>query len=105
MSGGAYDYLYLTIDDRYKGEFHDPEMDEFLIDFCNLLHDLEWWQSGDYSEEKYRTSLQGFKDKWFKGDRQERQKDYIDKQVEVLKGQLYEMFGIKRGDTDGKDDN
>lgn len=32
----------------------------------DLLHDLEWWQSCDCDEKRYRESVTKFKKKWFK---------------------------------------
>lgn len=67
MSGGSFNYLYSRMEQEYKGEMHDAELEELLNDFCNLLHDLEWWQSGDYGEDQYRESVDEFKQKWHKG--------------------------------------
>ena len=53
-------------------------MEEFLIDFCKVLHDLEWWQSADYFESSYRKTLKAFKNKWF-GSLDERTKVRIEK--------------------------
>lgn len=67
MSGGSFDYLYNRIEETYREEMHDAELNELLIDFCKVLHDLEWWQSYDYSEGQYRLSVERFKKKWLKG--------------------------------------
>ena len=64
MSGGSFDYKYADIENLYKGEFNDPVLDLLLSDFFKVLHDLEWWQSEDYSEEQYRKSVDEFKKKW-----------------------------------------
>lgn len=53
MSGGSFDYMYSKIRDTYKGELHDQELEELLEDFCEVLKELEWWQSCDTSEERY----------------------------------------------------
>lgn len=67
MSGGSFDYEYSRIEDLYRGELDDADMNELLIDFCKVLHDLEWWNSSDYSEEQYRKSVEAFKKKWIRG--------------------------------------
>lgn len=95
MSGGSYNYVYNRLWQECVGEMHDAEMDEFVKDFCDVLHDLEWWQSGDYSEEQYRETLLKFKTKWLsKGDdRTNRLKGYIDDQIEAVRRQLYSLIG------------
>ena len=72
---------------------YDDEMDDMIHDLCEVLHDLEWWQSGDYSEECYRKKLAKFKQKWFMGDRKTRLKGYIDNQIGLVKAQLYTLIG------------
>ena len=72
---------------------YDAEMDDLIKDLCKVLHDLEWWQSGDYGEESYRKSLAEFKKKWFQGDRNKRLKGYIDNQIGKVKRSLYQLIG------------
>ena len=94
MSGGAFDYMYGRIEETYVGEMQDADLDEMMKDLCELLHDLEWWQSGDYNEEDYRKSAKAFKQKWLRGydwdtedriDRAKRHiKDIIDKELEKI---------------------
>lgn len=93
MSGGAYDYIYLTLEETCKGQMYDAEMDDLIKDLCEVLHDLEWWQSADTDEESYRKSLAKFKKKWFQGDRNKRLKAYIDKQIGAVKRSLYQLIG------------
>ena len=40
---------------------YDVEMNDLIKDLCIVLHDLEWWQSCDSSEERYRKTLSTFK--------------------------------------------
>lgn len=93
MSGGSYDYIYAQLREACSGAMYDAEMDDLIEDLCKVLHDLEWWQSGDTGEESYRKSLAEFKKKWFQGDRNKRLKDYIDKQVGKVKRSLYQLIG------------
>lgn len=67
MSGGSFNYMYERIKETYFDELQDVEMNDLLNDLCIVLHDLEWWQSGDYSEDKYRKSVEDFKKKWISG--------------------------------------
>ena len=95
MSGGSYNYIYSRLSSECEGEMHDAEMDDLIKDLCEVLHDLEWWQSGDYSEDQYRETVSEFKKKWFKGDRTNRLKEYIDDQIDSVKRQLYSLIGEK----------
>lgn len=94
MSGGSFDYMYGRIEETYVGEMQDADLDEMMKDLCDLLHDLEWWQSCDYSEEQYRNSAKAFKQKWLRGydwetegriDRAKKHiKDFINKEFEKI---------------------
>ena len=96
MSGGSYDYIYSQLEDECENRMYDSEMNMMIKDLCKVLHDLEWWQSGDYSEVEYRKSVNKFKEKWFKGDRTQIAKEYIDSQVEIIQNELYNLFNISR---------
>jgi hypothetical protein len=72
---------------------YDAEMDEMIDDLCEVLHDLEWWKSGDSGEEEYRKSVQAFRAKWFQGNREKRLKGYIDKQIGIVRKELYQLIG------------
>ena len=67
MSGGSFNYMYERIKETYFDEWQDVEMNDLLNDLCIVLHDLEWWQSGDYSEDDYRDAVKTFKAKWLSG--------------------------------------
>lgn len=69
MSGGSYDYKYYIIDEYYTGRMFDLELDEMMKDLVKVLHDVEWWQSGDIDEKDYRKTVDKFKKKWFKRSR------------------------------------
>ena len=93
MSEGSYGYIFSKLSGECEGRMYDAEMNDLIEDLCAVLHDLEWWQSGDSSEDRYRNTLMKFKAKWFKGDRQERLKGYIDEQIGMVRSQLYSMIG------------
>lgn len=63
MSGGSLDYVCYKVDDAAR-YVKDKEVRELLRDVANLLHDLEWSQCDDISEEDYLESLKNFKEKW-----------------------------------------
>lgn len=93
MSGGSYNYIYCSLSSECEGRMYDPEMNDLIKDLCDVLRALEWWQSSDTSESNYREELSRFKSKWFKGNRQERLKGYIDEQIGIVRSQLYSLIG------------
>lgn len=92
MSGGAYDYLCYRVQETYIGEMYDIELDDMMKDLCKVLHDLEWWQSGDISEEDYRKRVSEFKKKWFSGNRTGIKKHYVDIILSETKKKLYQVL-------------
>ena len=92
MSGGSMDYLCYKIENQLP-YVDDLEIKDLMTDLAELMHDLEWWQSGDYGRDSYEETLSKFKAKWFKGDRQERLKGYIDEQIGIVRSQLYSLIG------------
>ena len=87
MSGGSFNYMYERIRENYSGEMYDHELNALLEDFCNVLHDLEWWQSGDYSKDKYLSSVDQFKKKWLSG-----HSDESDAKLERYKSSLMNVI-------------
>lgn len=94
MSGGSMNYVCYQVEDA-ASMTHDPEFAELLRDAAKVLHDEEWWLSCDTSKETYLETLAAFKAKWFCGDRAERLKGYIDKDIEKLREELYALIGAK----------
>lgn len=66
MSGGEFEYMCYTIEDMYENELEDDQLNELLLDFCKVLHDLEWYRSDDISQEDYKQTVKKFKEKWLK---------------------------------------
>ncbi len=91
FSGGSYDYSYEHLDIYYHSVF-DEELDLMIQDLREVLHDLEWWQSCDISEEDYRKTLNNFKNKWF-GNRDERLKEIISTKCKELEEHLLNVVG------------
>lgn len=92
MSGGSMNYVYARICEAAY-YVHDKEIKELLKDLSELMHDLEWYESGDYGKDTYLKSLAEFKKKWFKDDRTERLKSYIDESLKDVKEELYALVG------------
>ncbi|MHC1566415.1 MAG: hypothetical protein ACXQT5_01790 [Candidatus Syntropharchaeia archaeon] len=59
MSGGSLDYICYKIDEvagliEKRGHTKFEELTKELLEvFIQVLHDLEWWYSGDYGESAF----------------------------------------------------
>ena len=93
MSGGSYDYMYSRIEDYYVGHMKDIELNDLMKDIVELLHDLEWADSADISDESYFETVIKFKNKWFGQTRNKRLKTYIDEEINRTKKELYTLIG------------
>lgn len=93
MSGGHFNYAFYHLDE-YSGHMEDAELNMLLEDFGNLLHDLEWYKSGDYGPDQYREAVAAFKKKWLKGgaNRTDRLKQIIEEKTEQLRKELTDML-------------
>ena len=63
-----YNYKYSSIRDTYKGELENPLLEDLLEDVVELLRSLEWYKSGDTSQETYHQNIDIFIEKWIKKD-------------------------------------
>ena len=97
MSGGSRNYFYHELEDQ-AGTMHDREMDELVSDLAEIMHDLEWWESGDYNEDAYREAVQKFKAKWFSGAREEVLRGIVEKSCDELRVELLKMIGGRTDD-------
>lgn len=72
MSGGRFDYQDSRLKDEIFGwtdephdVFEDMEISNLVWDVLDLIHDYDWYASGDTCEETYLKQKQAFKEKWF----------------------------------------
>lgn len=89
MSGGSCNYVYCKIQEELVGRMEDDELDDLMRDIAKLARSLEWYLSSDTDKESYKKNVKSFKEKWFNGDRTERLKGYIDKELSDTKEKLY----------------
>lgn len=101
MSGGSYNYMYSRIEYEYAGKMHDSQLNAMMKDLIDLLHDLEWWQSCDCSEETYRETVKKFKKKWFKQTKIDVQKQ-IESEFEKTKNELLKEFDYLKDEREEK---
>ena len=97
MSGGSHDYMYYRVEEEYVGRMHDIELDDMMKDIVELLHDLEWYDSADYGENDYLETVAKFKAKWFNGNRTERLRSYVDREIAITRDKLMKLIDGKAG--------
>lgn len=106
MSGGSHNYIYYKIEEELVGQMEDEELDDLMNDIATLAHDLEWYHNSDKSRDDYRETVQKFKSKWFKGNREERLKGYVDKAIDDVRQEMYKLLAVSPiPDKDAKRDD
>lgn len=101
MSGGLWNYQ----DSRLKNEIfdysntpwnalEDREISELVWDVLGLLHDFDWYASGDTCKQTYLDAKTAFKKKWF-SNRGVRIKRTVDNAIDELRQELYETYGLE----------
>ena len=90
MSGGAWDYVSYRVEEL-ADKVEDAEIKVLIKDLAELIHDEEWYESGDYSRADYLETLKKFKKKWFKSSRETRIKKIIIEELDRFKNRLIEL--------------
>ena len=99
MSGGSWDYACYSIDEAAGHmERWDHELADLMRDLSGVCRDCEWADSSDTSRESGAESIGRFKDKWFRGDRGERLRGYVDERIASVREELVAMLGGGDGD-------
>lgn len=92
MSGGSMDYICFKLMDA-ADYIQDKEVKDLTKDLAELLHDLEWYESGDYGRDAYERQLKRFKEKWFTDSRNERLKKYLNDSLDGIKSEIENLLG------------
>ena len=71
MSGGAFEYFYYKLEEIANLIYEHRSKEEIILsdllrDLSEVLHDLEWYRSGDTDFEDFKKSFDKFKNKWLK---------------------------------------
>ena len=100
MSGGRFNYIDSNLrdeifgwSDTWSNVFEDREISELVSDVLNLIHDYDWYASGDTGKDDYLKAKAKFKRKWL-GNRGVAVKRTIDTAIDELKEELYETYGM-----------
>ena len=106
MSGGYFNYLDSQLKseifgwaDRYSNVFEDKQISALVWDILDLIHEFDWYKSGDNGRDTYLQAKNDFKKKWLSDNSTERTKMFVDEAVVDLKKELYETFDIKEENT------
>ena len=99
MSGGRFEYADMTAKnmifdyDKCTNVFEDREISELVWDVFDLIHQFDWYKSGDTDKSDYLKAKRAFKKKWFEN-RGIRARRIIDEAVAELKRELYETYDL-----------
>lgn len=115
MSGGLYNYLdsslmneifgWNDIEGTVPNVFEDREISELTYDLLSLIHEYDWYKSGDTNKQKYLDAKLKFKKKWL-NNRGVRARYIIDSAIQELKDELYETYSLDNIDKEfGDNDN
>lgn len=96
MSGGSMGYLYAQMQEE-ADMLEDREIIDLFRDLAKLTHDCEWYHSSDICREDYIKTVREFKEKWFKGNREERLKGYVDEIFDRARSECYTLLGQEVG--------
>ena len=78
----------------------DRELSEMLFDLLYIVHQCDFYLSGDTGEDTYKEERDWFKAKWMKGDRAQRLKGYVDALIGDVRQECYDMIDEKEA-SDG----
>ena len=99
MSGGHFNYQDSSLkseifgwDERFRNVFEDREISELVWDILNLIHDFDWYYSGDTGEDDWLKSKAAFKAKWLKATPEDRIKRIVDDSINETKREIYKTF-------------
>ena len=108
MSGGRFDYTdsrckseIFGWDDKCRNVFEDREISELIFDVFDLIHDYDWYASGDTCKETYLEAKAKFKKKWL-SNRGTRIKRIIDDAIAECRAELYETYGVEQTEREGE---
>ena len=104
MSGGYFNYLDNSLKremfgwtDKPRNVLEDRELSELTWDLLEVIHEYDWYASGDTGKETYLKAKDEFKKKWL-SNRGVNVRRIVNDAVNELKAELYETF--IRSDTE-----
>lgn len=99
MSGGHFEYQDATLksqifdySDKVSNQFEDMEISQLVWDILDLIHEYDWYVSGDTGREDWLKAKTAFKAKWLSGERSANLEAIIDARLADVKSELREML-------------
>ena len=117
MSGGRFNYMDSTLKGEIFGYFYDDratppvnafedwEISMLVWDVLDLIHDYDWYASGDTGEDDWLEAKAAFKKKWFGQTQKARVKEIVDIVLGDAKEELYKTFWVKPGKRSDREEN
>lgn len=105
MSGGHFNYKDSELkneifdwEEKVTNQFEDLEISELVFDVLSLIHDYDWYISGDTGREDYLKAKRDFKKKWLRKNNVDTLEKIIDGKIESTRIELKEMLGDLEND-------
>ena len=105
MSGGHFNYKDSDLkneifdwEDKVSNQFQDPEISELIFDVLDLIHDYDWYISGDTGREDYLKAKATFKKKWLRKNNVATLEKIIEDRIVATSLELKEMLGDLEND-------
>lgn len=99
MSGGHFNYQDSVLkneifdyESKPSNQFEDMEISQLVWDLLDLIHEYDWYISGDTGRQKYLDAKKTFKDKWLKGNRNARLTEIIEDRLTEVSDELKSML-------------
>ena len=100
MSGGHFNYKDSDLkneifdwEDKVTNQFEDLEISQLVFDVLELIHEYDWYISGDTGRENYLEAKRAFKKKWLRGNNVDTLREIIDDKLVATSLELKEMLG------------
>ena len=107
MSGGHFEYLDSSLknemfgwSDKPHNVLEDRELSELTWDLLELIHEYDWYASGDTGKDSYLKAKAEFKKKWL-SNRGVAVRRIVDTAIDEVRQELYETYGLVGGDSNG----
>lgn len=81
--------------DKPWNALEDPEISELVWDVLDLIHDYDWYRSGDTCEETYLESKRAFKKKWFESVRKDTIRRIVQQELNKTREELFKAFDLR----------
>ena len=78
--------------EKLSDQFEDMEISALVWDVLKLIHEYDWYASGDTGREDYLKAKRVFKKKWLRGKNTETIKAIVNGRIDDLRSELTDML-------------